>query len=252
MIRALFWAGCGLALAAGMGPGDRTHAASGSGQPVLVELFTSEGCSSCPPADALLERLDRTQPVAGAQIIVLSEHVDYWNHIGWADPYSSRAFSARQELYARRLRTNGPYTPQMVVDGRWEFVGSDTRAADAVIRSGATQPKLAIRIGRENQAAIVEVEALPAGKARKANVYAAYAAETGAQDVLRGENKGRRLRHVAIVRSLKQIGTVDGRSGFKTRLSPEAGTRLIVFVQEPDNGPVWGAAMVHSGAAGGR
>src|SRR5215813_4843231 len=212
-------------------------------QAVLVELFTSEGCSSCPPADALLERLDRSQPIPGAQIVVLSEHVDYWNHIGWADPYSSAALSARQEQYARRFRTQGPYTPQMVVDGRSEFVGSDARAAESAIRSATKRPKAAIRITEDGGSAIIDVGSLPAGTARKAAVFAAYAADSGTQDVLRGENKGRRLHHVAIVKELKQIGTVDDRTEFKARIPVDAAARLIVFVQEFGNGPVWGAAM---------
>ncbi len=241
-MRRAFWAGLIMVIASGMGSGDEMPGVAGAGQPVLVELFTSEGCSSCPPADVLLERLDRTQPVAGAQIIVLSEHVDYWNHIGWADPYSSAAFSARQELYARRFRTSGPYTPQMVVDGRSEFVGSDARAAESAIRSGLKQPKVPVRIGEGEGSVGVVVDPLPAG-AHKANVYLAYAADTGTSDVLRGENKGRRLHHVAIAKELKQVGTVDPRSGFKTQVRLQSGSRLIVFVQETGNGPVWGAAM---------
>jgi hypothetical protein len=209
----------------------------------LVELFTSEGCSSCPPADRVLEQLDRTQPVPGARIIVLSEHVDYWNHIGWADPYSSPAFSARQELYARRFRINGPYTPQMVVAGRTEFVGSDLRAAESAIRSEIQSPKVAIHIAEAGGSASVVVDHLPSGAPHKAGVYLAYAADAGVSNVLRGENKGRTLRHVAIVKELKLVGTVDGQSGFTTQANVPGGTRLIVFVQEAGNGPVWGAAM---------
>ena len=213
-----------------------------TGAPVLVELFTSEGCSSCPPADAMLARLDREQPVPSAHIIVLSEHVDYWNHDGWTDPYSSAAFTARQESYARRFGIDGPYTPEMVVDGRTQFNGSDARAAITAILDAASQPKAVVRITRQGAAAHIEAEALPSGPVHKANLYVAWAAESGASDVLRGENKGRHLQHVAIAQDLKKLGSVDGRSGFQTEVPLKTGLRLIVFIQQSDNGVVLGSA----------
>jgi len=219
-------------------------AVSAFGRPVLVELFTSEGCSSCPPADALLAALDQQQPIPGTQLIVLSEHVDYWNHDGWKDPFSSAAFTARQEIYARRFGLKDPYTPEMVVDGTAEFVGSDVHKAQAALEAAAREPKVAIRIVPAQDAVTIEVDPFPAGAKRKANVYAVDAANSATSDVERGENHGRTLHHVAVAVEIRQIGKISDHAGFTTHLpAPAAGSRLVVFVQEGDNGRVWGAAM---------
>jgi hypothetical protein len=116
--------------------------------PVLLELFTSEGCSSCPPADRLLETLDQKQPVPGADLIVLSEHVDYWNHLGWKDPFSASQYSARQQEYVSKLHLDDVYTPQLVVDGRFGFVGSDGHQAASAVQKAIREPKIAIAISR--------------------------------------------------------------------------------------------------------
>ena len=122
------------------------HAALPS--PILVELFTSEGCSDCPPADTLLRVLDSTQPIPGAQVIVLEEHVDYWDDQGWRDPFSSHVLTLRQSDYVDHLRVkNGPYTPQMVVDGSEAFVGSDRPQAGRALAREVNVPKISVKIG---------------------------------------------------------------------------------------------------------
>src|SRR4051812_36746045 len=155
--------------------------------PVLVELFTSEGCSSCPPADALLRTLDNTQPIPGAQLIVLSEHVDYWDDLGWRDPFSSHQFTQRQAAYADRLRLATSYTPQMVVDGGTQFVGSDRSRAAQAIESARGAAKTILRITNitvENGKlrAHVESDALP----QKAELFVALVLNHAQSQVLRG------------------------------------------------------------------
>src|ERR1700722_15917660 len=113
--------------------------------PVLVELFTSEGCSSCPPADALLAQLNARQPVGGAQAIILEEHVDYWNDLGWRDPFASSAATQRQHDYAKVLSAE-VYTPQMIVDGHTEILGSDERAAQRAIAKALATPKTELEL----------------------------------------------------------------------------------------------------------
>jgi hypothetical protein len=152
--------------------------------PVLVELFTSEGCSSCPPADELLTRLEQTQPVGGAQVIALSEHVDYWNRLGWTDPYSSAEFSKRQNDYASALQTDEVYTPQMIVDGRVQFVGSNLNRAREAVDGAAHDPKAVVTVSLasdDNAAAsitlAVRVDSLPeVWKGHSAQVLLAIAA----------------------------------------------------------------------------
>src|SRR5690349_2662664 len=122
------------------------HQPSQPASPVIVELFTSEGCSDCPPADRLLYQLEQTQPVPGAEIIPLEQHVDYWDHEGWRDPFSSSRFTLRQRDYVYAFNLPTAYTPQMVVDGASEFVGSDVHRALAAIAQAARAPKANLQI----------------------------------------------------------------------------------------------------------
>jgi len=223
--------------------------------PVLVELFTSEGCSSCPPADRFLEKLDR-QPVPGVEIIALSEHVDYWNNIGWKDPYSSHLYSERQRTYARRFGLDSVYTPQMVVDGATEFVGSNSTLADKAFAKAMSTPKVAVRISlalsgpAKTLRARVETDAFPSSlRQRELEVYVAVAINHSESHVSGGENGGRALSHVAVLRDLVKIGTLSRDEGFakETELTLESGLdahnlRVIAFVQEPKQGRILGAA----------
>src|SRR5271163_1733993 len=114
-------------------------------KPVVVELFTSEGCSSCPPADALLQQLEQQQPIAGAEIIALEEHVDYWNHDGWIDPFSSPEWTQRQQTYVTLFKKDA-YTPELVVNGRSQFVGNDAQEAEVEIAKAAGDLKTDVAI----------------------------------------------------------------------------------------------------------
>ena len=229
------------------------NAPDSAGTPVLVELFTSEGCSDCPPADTLLERLDKSQPVAAAQLIVLSEHVDYWNDIGWRDPYSSHAYSERQSAYATRFRLSSVYTPQMVVDGKFEFVGSDERRAITAAERAAKADKISMSLSGahlESESVLaVHLDAgqLPATATRPAAVLLAIADEKDESHVTGGENGGRTLRHVAVLRNLKQVGSLDQVSPSSQDVRIEiprrnGSIRLIAFAQDEENGTIWGVA----------
>src|SRR5256885_6053345 len=170
--------------------------------PVLVELFTSEGCSDCPPADSLLAKLDRAQPVAGAEVIALSEHVDYWNRLGWADPYSSAFYSQRQRDYSDRFSLNSAYTPQMVVDGSNEFVGSDERSAQRAITEAARKGKRLIRIADLRvEGDYVNFRLQSDALEKAAEAYVVLADNSDTSQVARAENSGRTLSHVAVPRA---------------------------------------------------
>ncbi|HEY0404439.1 MAG TPA: DUF1223 domain-containing protein [Pyrinomonadaceae bacterium] len=229
--------------------------------PVLVELFTSEGCSSCPPADDLLSQLDKSQPLPGVEVIVMSQHVDYWNQLGWADPYSAAEFSARQSDYSAAFGRDGVYTPQMVVDGQAEFVGSNRERAREAIASAARAPKATITLkrGESDKEADATTTALqlrvenlpPVSKGDTAEVLLAITESDLRSSVSRGENSGRRLTHTAVVRQMNVVGTLTAGSTEAFTAAPvlmlagnwkRANLRAVVFVQGRESRKVLGAA----------
>jgi hypothetical protein len=208
--------------------------------PVLVELFTSEGCSSCPPADRLLEQLD-------ARAVVLSEHVDYWDHEGWKDRFSSPTVTLRQQAYGRQFGLDSVYTPEMVIDGSVEFSGGEGARALAEISKAERRKKAEVRVSSTAGGLQVEVSDAP----KSADVVLALAEDSGTSQVSGGENSGRRLHHVSIVRNLRKIGSVKRGGSFSRTIElPETGgaQRVVVFLQEPGHGPVYGAAMLRLGS----
>ena len=224
--------------------------------PILVELFTSEGCSSCPPADEFVQRIDSLQPVAGAQLIVLSEHVDYWDHDGWKDPNSSAALTERQGSYERALGLSTPYTPQIIVDGANEIRIGDPQQVEKVFQQAVARPKLPVRISAVsldsgNQDLLrTHVEADATSDKHSADVYLAIALDHVESQVLHGENGGKRLTHVAVVQQLAKIGKLQKGKTFtddvQLKLKPGTDTknlRLVAFVQTSGPGKLLGATL---------
>jgi hypothetical protein len=221
--------------------------------PILIELFTSEGCSSCPPVDEFVRHIDETQPVAGAQLIVLSEHVDYWDHDGWKDKYSSAQFTERQNGYVHAMNLQTAYTPQMVVDGYIELKGS---SAD-IEQTFAKELKVAKIPVRITSAKIdapsqlrVKIEA-DAPEKHGGAVWIAVALDHAASQVSAGENSGKQLQHVAVVEELRKVGKLDKGKPFAqdiaVKLKPDTdpkNLRIIAFIQESNEGKVLGATGV--------
>jgi hypothetical protein len=222
---------------------------------VVVELFTSEGCSSCPPADELLGRLRRDLSAKNVQVIPLGFHVDYWDGLGWKDRFSSAKFTQRQEQYAQALRVDGPYTPEMVVDGAVEFVGNDAGRAQSTIRQQASQLETAqVKIAPAGADQLsIQVKgptASASSSGGNALVMLAITEDNLTTQVGSGENGGRTLHHAAVVRDLRQVGTLNnGAMETTVPLKLEKDwkrndLRAVVFVQNGPSGKIDGAASV--------
>jgi len=215
--------------------------ASGA-SPVVVELFTSQGCSSCPPADAFLGELAE-QP----GVIALSMHVDYWDYIGWADPFADPKMTERQRDYSRALSSRYVYTPQMVIDGQHDVVGSHKDDVRGRIEEAAAQKKpLELRFLPEDGGKVV----IPAGHAPDggAPIWLAVYDDAHETEILRGENRGKTLRYSHVVRELEQIGTWNGAAMEIPLDLPAAAQRgrdgCAIIVQAGRGGPVLGAVAM--------
>jgi hypothetical protein len=215
--------------------------------PVVIELFTSEGCSSCPPADRLLAALDSEQPVPGAQLIVLSEHVDYWNTLGWIDPYSAHEFSERQKRYGDTLHVPDVYTPQAVIDGRFEVVGNSAPKLQDAIGRALKEKKIPLTLKASWSGETIHITLEAAEGAKHAQLYFALAEDAVQSKVSAGENSGHLLTHAAVVRSLTKAGKLDSENRLTIDLKTSARwgkhLRVIALLADHDAGKVLGAAV---------
>ncbi|HSR68687.1 MAG TPA: DUF1223 domain-containing protein [Acidobacteriota bacterium] len=240
------WSGQGLGAASVEAAAEGFAADRGQPVPVVVELFTSEGCSSCPPADRLLSELAE-QPIEGVRIIPLSLHVDYWNRLGWKDPYSDAQYSKRQRTYGELMRLRSVYTPQMVVDGRREFVGSNRGKALREIKAAASQsrPLMEVEVldqpGENRIRLALRLDKLPDKYRAPLELMLAVTEYGLGMQVTAGENRGRRLAHDAVVRQLGSAVRLpqDAEDPFDyratVRLKPEwkrDNLQVVAFLQD--------------------
>ena len=231
--------------------------------PVLLELFTSEGCSSCPPADEFLARLDREQPVPGVEIIGMEEHVDYWNHDGWVDPYSSAEWTSRQLQYVQQLKENTAYTPELVIDGECSVIGAREREILLGIQESARRESVTVaaRLNGPPTAGALKVEIRVEKIADLENdtpeIWLAIAEKHLGSHVGAGENAGRQLRHSAVLRSLKKIGNANAKTDLAYNGTAEAkvsrdwrveNLQAIVIVQEKKSRRVVGVTAIQVAA----
>lgn len=218
---------------------------------VLVELFTSEGCSSCPPADDLLRKIDGKHTNSGTFLVGISEHVTYWDHGGWKDPFDSDEITARQTQYAERFHLDSPYTPQMVIDGKVQLVGSDGKAFLQAIGSVQTEQAATVKIvSAQIEGKVLMVVVSVAGEFPRhgADLFTAVAQDETTRDVTAGENKGRTLVNAAVARTFGKAATLHAAGETTVRIplpsdlktTPESRRHLIVWAQEPNLGPVLG------------
>ena len=235
------------------------HAQQAPGRtPVLVELFTSEGCSSCPPADANLARLDHDQPIPNADIIVLSEHVDYWDSLGWHDRFSSPYVTQRQKNYQAFFHLDDVYTPQVVVNGSTQFSGADSHAIDQAIQraAAATVPLqfTSVEVHPSSSPKYVAFTLMngPATHPEYVRIYAALVDPEDTTEVRAGENTGHTLHHAGVVRAFTQVGESWhmkelGRhpdQPFSIQIHKPIDLnhmRLVVFAQTKPMGPILGS-----------
>jgi len=235
-------------------------------QTVVVELFTSEGCSSCPPADQVLSRLEsprnpsvvrgKQAPIslpAGIEVIALGEHVDYWDQLGWKDRFSSPLFSARQQDYGRAFHLESVYTPEMIVNGQKEMLGSDPAAIREAISRAAKEPQARVVLAMTSaQTVSFSVSKLPPGS-HEAELLLGVTESGLVTSVYGGENGGRQLRHAAVVRTLTSLGRLDpthpGEYSGVAQLNlrqdwNRANVKLVLFVQDRVTQHILGAASV--------
>lgn len=216
---------------------------------VLVELFTSEGCSSCPPADALLRQVNGTRTGAGQLIVGISEHVTYWNNLGWSDPFSSDIFTTRQSSYSDHFQLGSVYTPQMVINGAQQIVGSDKNSLERALQheNSRSQTPLHILSATIVNGTLNITFSIGDTNGKEVDIMAVLSDDLDRSNVLHGENSGRTLAHVAVARSLTRIATVHAATEKTVQVSLPAsfdlqkgGHHLILFAQAASLGPVLG------------